>query len=40
MSHPALFELMAGIDTADEIRQIVRANLAQGVTSPTTPCGS
>lgn len=31
VSHPALFELMAGIDTADKIRQMVRANLSQGV---------
>ncbi len=31
VSHPALFALMAGIDTADEIRQMVRANLAEGV---------
>ncbi len=31
VSHPSLFELMSGIDTADEIRQMVRANLAEGV---------
>lgn len=31
VSHPSLFELMAGIDTGDEIRQMVRANLAEGV---------
>jgi imidazolonepropionase-like amidohydrolase len=31
VSHPALFELMAGIDSADKIRQMVRANLSQGV---------
>jgi imidazolonepropionase-like amidohydrolase len=31
VSHPALFELMAGVNTADEIRQMVRANLSQGV---------
>jgi imidazolonepropionase-like amidohydrolase len=31
VSHPALFELMGGVDTADEIRQVVRANLSQGV---------
>ncbi len=31
VNHPALFELMAGVDTADRIRQMVRANLSQGV---------
>jgi imidazolonepropionase-like amidohydrolase len=31
VNHPALFELMAGVDTADKIRQVVRANLSQGV---------
>jgi imidazolonepropionase-like amidohydrolase len=31
VNHPALFELMAGVDTADKIRQAVRANLSQGV---------
>jgi imidazolonepropionase-like amidohydrolase len=31
VSHPSLFELMSGVDTADEIRQMVRANLAEGV---------
>jgi len=31
VSHPALFELMSGIDTVGEIRALVRANLSQGV---------
>jgi imidazolonepropionase-like amidohydrolase len=31
VDHPALFELMAGVDTADKVRQAVRANLSQGV---------
>jgi imidazolonepropionase-like amidohydrolase len=31
VSHPALFELMSGIDTVDEIRAMVRANLEKGV---------
>ncbi len=31
VSHPALFELMAGIGTADEVRRMVRANLTEGV---------
>jgi imidazolonepropionase-like amidohydrolase len=30
VSHPGLFALMGGIDTADELRQIVRANLEKG----------
>lgn len=31
VSHPSLYELMSGVDTADELRALVRANLSKGV---------
>ncbi len=31
VSHPGLFELMSGVDTVDELRIMVRANLDRGV---------